>query len=433
MNKVPENIIFNVSGCLTQDAIHKYIAGGLPAGDARRLELHLSDCPLCSDAVEGYMATDARTDVNALLADARTELFSSRMPKLSVIKNKAPEKKRSNRVLYFSLAASIALLITGYFVIRTLVDTTYIGKEMALREDAPGKKSKSVTDETLNEEFNGQKDANADMQKSGEEKPSLQDILQIIGDRDEAEKTTENSVSATGTGYWTVPMINDVSLTKDYRTIADSIVPLGGTVAEAKKDADLRFVPGAANKQEELLKTNSFSNGIIIADGAKEKADDKVELQAVTISQSKISRGAAKKEGKAGAAKVVTDVEAMPYSAGREEINTGITEYNQGNYPAAIDRFEQTLKRDQNDLQSLYYCGMAYYYNKQYDKALSTLEKILKFKNSTYFQSAKWQISQIYLETSQPKEARKVLNEIIDEGGTYKKDAIDAVDKLEKK
>lgn len=46
--------LFGASGCLSQEEIQQYLIAGLDPDQCHRIENHLLDCPLCSDAVEGY-------------------------------------------------------------------------------------------------------------------------------------------------------------------------------------------------------------------------------------------------------------------------------------------------------------------------------------------------------------------------------------------
>jgi anti-sigma factor RsiW len=45
--------IFQVSNCLGREELRAYLEDPISAEDRRRVENHLLDCPLCSDALEG--------------------------------------------------------------------------------------------------------------------------------------------------------------------------------------------------------------------------------------------------------------------------------------------------------------------------------------------------------------------------------------------
>lgn len=54
--------LFNDSGCLSQEALDKYIRQLLSDEDRQRVEEHLASCPLCSDAIEGLSVLEESAD-----------------------------------------------------------------------------------------------------------------------------------------------------------------------------------------------------------------------------------------------------------------------------------------------------------------------------------------------------------------------------------
>jgi hypothetical protein len=64
--------------CLSQKAIQKYCINKLQTDELRAVELHLTSCDMCSDAIEGYMFS---TEANALLNDSVLNPFLQSKPK----------------------------------------------------------------------------------------------------------------------------------------------------------------------------------------------------------------------------------------------------------------------------------------------------------------------------------------------------------------
>ena len=50
--------IFMPSQCLAGEEVKAYLDGSISEEGRRRVENHLLDCPLCSDAVEGFELVD---------------------------------------------------------------------------------------------------------------------------------------------------------------------------------------------------------------------------------------------------------------------------------------------------------------------------------------------------------------------------------------
>jgi hypothetical protein len=445
MNKHPEHsTIFNISGCLNDKVIREYTDGKLPPETVRQVEMHLSDCPLCSDAVEGYLAMAPGTDVNAVLEEVRTELFKEdKQQKLSVIKGSAAQKKRSNRFLYIGLAASLVLLITAYFVIRMLVPADQKTNIAQFEKSEKAPDEKTADKKTLAEE----KTVVAEGPAVSDQTKPVQDLV-VAGAKKAELKDNQKIITPAGKSGWYA--------VADDGTINEPVVNATGSGALENGQSEYHFDANVDGVIAGYANPVKAGDSIIVPAGDLRKsqetdksgltvADNEINLETVTASKFKQSnKGAGKTEAKRSTNKkdvaesadaIVLDSKAeeqQPVSASRKEVNTGADEYSSGNYRDAIDRFEEALKTNPNDDQALYYCGMSYYYDHQNEKALQNLEKVLKKKNSTYYQAAKWQTAIIYRETSQKEKAKKVLDEIIDENGTYKQKAIDAVNDLNK-
>jgi tetratricopeptide (TPR) repeat protein len=69
--------IYQSSTCLSGEEINTYLAGSATPEETRRVENHLLDCPLCSDAVEGYGEAGS-TPLDASLEDF--SVFKKKLP-----------------------------------------------------------------------------------------------------------------------------------------------------------------------------------------------------------------------------------------------------------------------------------------------------------------------------------------------------------------
>jgi len=90
--------LFNISGCLSEQAIKRYIEKNLSSEENHIVEMHLVDCPLCSDSIEGYQHLKNSSNINKIT----NEIYS----KLSKNNTSKTETK-----LIISIAAAITLLI----------------------------------------------------------------------------------------------------------------------------------------------------------------------------------------------------------------------------------------------------------------------------------------------------------------------------------
>ena len=58
--------LFTDSGCLSQNAIERYLGNLLSQDELKRLKEHIADCPLCKDAVEGLAGFEKNADANVV-------------------------------------------------------------------------------------------------------------------------------------------------------------------------------------------------------------------------------------------------------------------------------------------------------------------------------------------------------------------------------
>ena len=102
---------FTESGCLNLEALKKYRSSGLSEQEKEIIKAHLEKCELCADALEGLSLISDQEK----LADIVNEINENLRDNLSGGKEKVAQKSKTikihNRVLYFSIAASVLILI----------------------------------------------------------------------------------------------------------------------------------------------------------------------------------------------------------------------------------------------------------------------------------------------------------------------------------
>lgn len=99
--------LFHSSPCLSQQTIEKYLAGELSPHARQEVENHLLDCPLCSDAVEGFQ-------------EIRPTLFPGSFEEWKA--SRSLPAKQSRTILrqlrpFFRIAAVLAVLIITWWLL----------------------------------------------------------------------------------------------------------------------------------------------------------------------------------------------------------------------------------------------------------------------------------------------------------------------------
>ena len=103
-----KNLVFQSTECLSKEEIRLYLKGELNEAARYRAENHLLDCPLCSDAVEGF-AGEYNFDEDQELEDLKI-----------VIKKKIVEPTLSSNTNIFTLnriAAAVIFLVVSSAVL----------------------------------------------------------------------------------------------------------------------------------------------------------------------------------------------------------------------------------------------------------------------------------------------------------------------------
>jgi anti-sigma factor RsiW len=103
------NDIFVTTGCPSQQQLLDYIQGKLTPAEQHEVEIHLADCELCSEAMEGLSAIRDKEKIPGWIIEMRWNL-------LKKLRNRYRPRRKLNT--YLSLAVlifGILLLLLGLF------------------------------------------------------------------------------------------------------------------------------------------------------------------------------------------------------------------------------------------------------------------------------------------------------------------------------
>jgi TonB family protein len=100
--------LFSVSGCISPKGIQQYIAGELTVAEKELVDLHLSTCELCADAVSGYQQRNDPEKVTHAIIDINRQLHQR------FLRIHTRNSRELAFVSVFSTAATV-ILLTGLF------------------------------------------------------------------------------------------------------------------------------------------------------------------------------------------------------------------------------------------------------------------------------------------------------------------------------
>lgn len=120
-------ILFNPSGCLSEQVIEAYVSHALSAPQQQEVDTHLQTCALCRDAVEGYLLNPvAVPDFNAMI-DRKIQ-GNQQEDRLT--------NRRMNRITtVLAIAATLILFLGIYWIIIDQIPQQK--QEVAMMEMAP--------------------------------------------------------------------------------------------------------------------------------------------------------------------------------------------------------------------------------------------------------------------------------------------------------
>ena len=423
------NNIFLETNCITPDILLAYAEDKLNAEDRHIVEKHLTDCELCSDALEGLSFVKNKSSLPKIFTQINER-----------IDNKI--KKKEKNIFYFNFSttsgktlkrlAVAAILILAFGI--TILFRYFIGENknkmiaqnfnnhptiLKQEKETTEKKveDKAEKAQTIQEQTKGKNEntiltdaENSNLDEvSGEvtfRTQSANDLSQddimhkqpSTGFYRAGEVTTKNSEKANDAdkadeNSVAIPSVNmSNSITQNNQVMADSTKAMGG------------------NTGTKTTTINQF------ADNRFEVA--KEESQPVQDNK----KSAALKKDKAENSKACS-TSAYARNINDQRYSDAVQKFSNNDYKGCKELMESFIKDNQNDLNALYYCGASYYFLGEYDNAIMNFDKVLKNKKCDFYENAQWYQALSYIAKKENKKAEKLLNEIVGVNGKYKTQA----------
>jgi len=397
------NHIFNYSSCLTANEIEQYVSGTLNEKDKRRVELHLADCQMCNDEIDGYTLLKDKNTLPGIVAGLRKqvdEIISAG----KIIPLQSSGKKNTKRIL--SIAASLILLLGAGFVINFYINNA--NKDLA---------ETSATEQNLKEE--------AILNKSGEsinvEEKKTQTNGIVQKNQNENTKTinvnlsdkNENSRSDTET---------DKKEDTEYVAESEKIKEYAEEVTDEDIIIDNEIIDDVTGENAVADEKKASNSGTLVSGLAKDrKVKSENEKPAENISFM-TTRGAGFKRKSTIDKKEIEKFKSMRESA--------LLSYSMKIWDEALKDFNSYLKYKPNDYEIIYKSGISYYNLKKYNKALIQFNKVIGEGINRYVENAEWYKAQSLIKLGKKSEAKIILNTIIVKNGKYQSQALDLLNSL---
>lgn len=466
------NHLFSESDCLDEDLLFGYIDNKLTAKEKHLVELHILNCELCADAIDGIRFINstkhAAENVNVINKNINHYL----------------ETKKSKKIILpiwfkYAVAAAILTLFVSLF---------FIKQQLNKSEDIIVAKS------DINEADKKQVETPPPPPPVAEDKPSdlIKNPLEKKGEKNERILRKENKQSKKG-------LLDKLYLDKDspeasgkaggdanYRS--EHLEQTFGWISDPKKDADLpdnaaaggfaqtvvggntgSSVTKPAQNQKNLvtvtqekkhditkieeqantetLANNAFENKAIASNSTvntgtdnrnnnykeseKFQSTNSVSDEEISVDGVKGEKKSKKKDKVTSAttksnqqapvqtASGVSAAEVLNEDKSINEYNNALGYYIQKDFAKSAAAYEKILLKEPSNYDAQYFLASCYYNLKNFDKAIKLYTDLSKLKNGKHYADSKWYLSQALVEMKQTEQAKRILNEIKDEGGSY--------------
>ena len=416
-----------------------------------QVEKHLLDCEFCNDAFEGIQLT---TNSSILFAiDNKIDLRT---------KNVA---KKPNLLRNLMLAASVVIIAIGAFFVVKNFNDKLLQDELAIAEYSSLKKvqvmpEKFITKNASTRQITEIKDSFGDEEKELSNNIGEAAVVTVLTDEIfvpvEEERVVQSAVKnekeiaydeieedEMADGDFSESLIpiqqavnSDISITDKSGSVTENVPmehqEMVGVVQSKSEEKRLR-----KGQKKKSMKIAGVAN---VADNTYDIYTYKVYDYAVayqneydfdkSMQQEVMNASFETKNDKEDAqTELENNTIEITY---KKTLETAIKALKNKNYPIAIAQFDAILKEHPKDVNALFYSGIAMYKLNQFNFAKSKFDMVLLNKQSTFNQEASWYLAKSNVELNEIYEAKIIVQEIIDEDGFYKKQAIKLLEELTK-
>ncbi len=396
MRTVNKNI-FQSSTCLTQDELIRYHQNKMSESEKHLVEHHLTDCELCSEALEGIVLLP---DMNSL--ENASEKINAKYLTKPIEKNLFQNSK-----VWYAAASVIVLFVFGS------VFFNYVAKKNnQVSENAAIQKGLNNSDKAVIKEAPQQPNVQA---------AAIGDtVVQLVSkaSRKVADKSYE---SAKDYSKQREQQIQPATISSATNQLPHGTVVYKDEKSEAtQEDAAAEVLSAPEEKKDVILETP-----VITA-----KANSKYKTYNYSREYNRKERKNLERFSTQEANQAKAGINEPLYKSADSGKNNydnlvaaAISEYESKNYKEALKKFNDILNKHPDDVNALYYSALCYEEQGNYNSAIKYLDKLLAQPIELFNQDAQWHRALIFIEQKENDKAKLLLQEIIVANGFYAEQA----------
>jgi len=377
-NTIDISSIFQRSGCLSETGLQRYIDHNLNDDAKHKVEEHLNGCPLCSDAMEGYV----------LIPELKKDKYFLNTVRSTLTKRYRIEKqyRRTRNLSFLMSAAAIVVIFIGIFVLyvhltkQTLNTTAY-------------ESHKSTIPQTDSVENIVQKE-----QESG--------VENTTGNNTETKQKKKN-----------IPPPNNNMVVVENRMEKDNYSQ------GASSESNLKTTDTLTNNQSLVVSKEIVANNDLFA--------DENTLQDRVVSESEYKKESIKEEVLANDDNKDDNRKLFNKNKRAAKIST-MSESVSGGVNAPAMAYDSVVTNLSAVVVDNYLIGMEFYRKHDFKNAILNFEKIVNDNTHPNYYSGLWYSAKSQIKLNQKSEAKKTLKKLIAEPNLYKDSAQSEMEKLKK-
>ncbi len=373
------NKIFNQRQCLTHKEMIGYLYGKISQSEKLNIEMHLADCEMCNDEMDGLALMKDNHKLNEIVTELNTKICKSAFDSVYPVKR----SRKFNLIRITAVAASAVIVISAGIYLYYLT----LSKTEELAEMSNSKQS-----ETVDNEFN-----NSIKDKNTESSNNINKKTDLISNDVTNEKVESSVIS---------PERNIVN--EESPPVVDKI-----------ESEDITVYGGISNVNTKTLKENTddltnatlsdINEDVLPAEDEKIKSENKPDLNFGYKTRSADEQKLNKDK------KVEDKYKSLRASA--------LFSYTGNVYSEAIHGFEEYLNQYPNDIEIVYKAGFSKYMLKEYSVAATYFNTVITNGTGKYFDDAEWYKTQCFIKQNKLEFAIPLLKQIVSKNGKYKNDA----------
>lgn len=430
--------IFSETGCIQHEMLWKYRKGTLSAAEKHAVEVHLTDCELCSDALSGMMELETdemmaglRESVRKISAPKKVirfydyRILSAAAAAAAILVvfyvTNSPDKQHKEEIAQLTAPAPLAPEEPKKNEEIAVADTILVpraSEDILLKEKSYKVTFADSVGSSLSLTYSGAA-SNADCNTSGylstapnfkappEELITEKDItVEDNADVAESAPSEEKPVQSEGnaapaqTYEWTQSI-------KEEKTSAST-----------RKKTDSDKLKRNQAESSKIMYINDLKVANTPAMAASEKLD--------TLNTGSLPPKYENEEQKAAETSIGRELPFV-YS---KTLRDGMNYFHNKQYNEASQTFGIILERLPNDVNSQFYKGLSEMNVQNYSASTALLNKAMLNTDKTFYEEAKFKLALCYIALNQKGDAEKLLREIKEEKGFYADKASEELQRL---